>query len=55
MKCLMIVGLVLAIVGTILSGFIAPGGIPRSGDQIKAPNRQVAYCGWSLIMGGFVA
>ena len=55
MKCLMITGLVFSIFGTVITGFIAQGGVPKSGEIIKAPNRKLIFFGWSLLLLGFVA
>lgn len=50
MKCLMIVGLVLSIIGTIIVGF----GIPKPGQIIKARKAKLLYIGWACIGLGFV-
>ncbi len=54
MKWIIAAGLALSIIGTILTGFIATGGIPKKGDYIRAPKRIPMYLGWALILLGFV-
>ena len=54
MNLCMIIGLVFSIIGTILTGFIASNGIPRKGEQIKAPKCKTSYVGRGLILLGFI-
>ena len=54
MKWIIAAGLLLSIIGTILTGFVATGGIPKKGDPITAPKKGTSYVGWALILLGFV-
>ena len=54
MKICMLIGLICSVIGSILTGFISQGGIPKRGETIKAPKRNVALAGWGLILIGFI-
>lgn len=53
-KIVLLIGLILSIVGSILTGLIAKGGIPKRGDIIKADQMQCAAIGWIFMIAGFV-
>jgi hypothetical protein len=53
-KVLYISGMSISIIGTILVGFVAPGGIPKRGDPINAPKRKISFAGWVTILLGFI-
>ena len=54
MKLLIILGLLFSIAGTLLTGLIAPGGIPKPGEIIRAPNAKLSCLGWCFLMFGFI-
>ena len=54
MKFCMMAGLLCSIIGTALTGLLSQGGVSKKGDYIKAPNRNLAFIGWILILVGFI-
>jgi len=48
------IGQIIAFIGTILVGFVAQGGIPKRGDIIMAPNKNITYLGWIFISSGLL-
>lgn len=54
MKLLTVLGLLLSTIGSVMVGLIANRGIPKKGDIIKAPNVNISFWGWLLIIFGFL-